>query len=276
MSSPTPVKSCARRVLTSAVLAAAALVFVRPPSAAAQQKIPPIVERASAYVDDFVQRFTNLVAEERYVQEIVSPRKRRELLSDFLLVKPQGLPDWFQFRDVIEVDGKPVPGRDERLTKLFVDAPKNALERARQIATDGQQYSLVQVGSDMPLLAIGFLQHSYVSHFFYTTGPIAKDLGPTVRIVKFDEWERPTILRSTMANNFYVSHGRYFIDEPTGRVVRTEFDLDRRVSPQQIVTTFKFDDDLGVIVPVEMETPLGKATYGRFRRFAVQTEEKIR
>jgi hypothetical protein len=246
-------------------------------STEAQPKIPPIVERASVYVDDFVQRFTNVVAEERYVQQTISPRRQRELLSDFLLVQPQGLTDWYQFRDVIEVDGKPIGGRDQRLTKLFLEAPRNALERAREVSSDAKRYNLAELGGvDMPLLSIGLLQSSYVTHFTYSVGRVDKDSGPTVRIVKFEEWQRPTILRQNQANQDYLSHGWFYIDESNGRVLRTEFDLDRRALPLKIITTFTFDEALQVIVPVKMETPLGVATYGRFRKFNVQTEEKIR
>ncbi|HXD72482.1 MAG TPA: hypothetical protein VN628_02040 [Vicinamibacterales bacterium] len=246
-------------------------------SVASQPKIPPIVERATVFVDDFVRRFSNVVAEERYSQETTYPNRRRELLSDFLLVTPPGLTDWYQFRDVREVDGKPVAGREERLTKMFLESPRNALERASQIVTDAQRYSLADLGSmDNPLLGIGFLQSVYASHFTYTVGSVEKRRGPAVRVVKFDEWQRPTLIRGYQANRDVPQHGRFYIDEPTGRVVRTEVDLDRRALPLQVVTDFVFDESLGTVVPVEMRTPLGVAKYGSFRRFNVQTEEKIR
>src|SRR5437870_55522 len=57
---------------------------------ATERKTPEIVLRASRYVDSFIQNFSNVVAEERYVQESVYPHRRRELLSDFLLVTPPG------------------------------------------------------------------------------------------------------------------------------------------------------------------------------------------
>lgn len=257
-------------------VALAAIVAVWPLSALSQPKIPPIVERASAYVDEFVQHFSNVVSEERYAHETLTPKRRRSLLSDFLLVTPPGSRDWYQFRDVLEVDGKAVREHDDRLTKLFLESPRNALERAREVMDNGRRYHLSDIGGmDMPLLGIGFLQSYYASRFAYTVGAIEKKLGPSVRVVKFDEWQRPTILRFA-ANSDYSSHGLFYIDEPTGRVVRTEVNLERRALPLQVVTDFRFDDTLQVIVPVEMRTPLGTATYGRFRRFGVQTEEKLR
>lgn len=265
-----------RRALSSAAVALTAITAAWPRCAASQPQLPPIVERASAYVDDFVQRFSNVVAEERYVQETLTPKRRRTLLSDFLLVTPPGSRDWYQFRDILEVDGKAVRGHDDRLTKLFLESPRSALERAREIMDSGRRYHLADIGGmDIPLLGIGFLQSYYATRFAYTVGGVDRKLGPSVRVVKFDEWQRPTILRFG-ANSDYSSHGRFYIEEPTGRVVRTEVDLERRTLPLQVVTDFRFDDTLQVTVPVEMRTPLGTATYGRFRRFGVQTEEKIR
>ena len=51
----------------------------------------------------------------------------------------------------------------------------------------------------------------------------------------------------------------------------------------EITTSFVFDADLGTMVPTVMEEAYGsrgalmtaKATYGRFRRFGVSTEEKL-
>jgi len=269
-------RPCAHRVLSIAILVVTAIIVAWPRSVASQPKLPPIVDRASAYVDDFVQHFSNVVAEERYVQETVAPRRRRMLLSDFLLVTPPGSREWYQFRDILEVDGKAVREHDDRLTKLFLESPRNALERARDIMDSGLRYNLADIGGmDIPLLGIGFLQSYYATRFAYTVGATDRKIGPSVRVIKFDEWQHPTILRFG-ANSDYSSHGRFYIDEPTGRVVRTEVDLDRRSMPLQVVTDFRFDDTLQVIVPVEMRTPLGTATYGRFRRFGVQTEEKIR
>jgi hypothetical protein len=63
-------------------------------------------------------------------------------------------------------------------------------------------------------------------------------------------------------------------------VVKTELQLGRSL---RITTLFTFDEALGINVPVVMEDRypdrtgefIGKATYGKFRRFEVKTEETI-
>ena len=266
------------RMCRAAAAAAIALSLMRPAAAAtANRKLPEIVLRASRYVDDFIQRFSNVVAEERYVQERSYPYQRRELRSEFLLVSPPGTIGRYQFRDVLEVDGAVVGDRSDRLKRLFLEAPADALQRAKELARESERYNLAYIGTlDQPLLAIGFLQSRYVGRFRYTVGSVEKSGGADVRYVGFDETARPTIIRSDAVHGDFPAHGFFLIDEASGRVVRSQITLGQGVPPSSIVTSFRFDDDLQLNVPFEMRDPLGVATYGRFRRFSVETEEHVR
>jgi hypothetical protein len=64
---------------------------------------------------------------------------------------------------------------------------------------------------------------------------------------------------------------RFWIEEGSGRVVKSEL----VVPGETVETTFMFDDSLQLDVPVMMHDNLGTATYSRFRRFGVQTDEKV-
>jgi hypothetical protein len=245
-------------------------------SVAADRTAPDLVVRASHYVDEFVERFANVVSEEHYVQQIFNRALRRELVSDFLLVSVPNTGGRYLFRDVIEVDGVPVGDRGDRLAKLFLGAPAEALARAKEITAASERYNLVQMGpTDQPLFTIALLQSLYVPRFQYTPGRVDKQVGAAVRIVRFDERQHPTIVKGPSGGDF-VLHGRFWIDEFTGRVLRTELDMTRAFNPPRVVTTFKFDDALQIMVPSEMRTPSGVATYGSFRRFRVETDEKLR
>jgi hypothetical protein len=265
-------------VPTTFVLAFVLVIAASP--GAAQSGKADLIPRATAYVTGFFERFVNLVADERYVQETTSARRRRELRSDFLLVKPPGSEEWYQLRDVLEVDGKAIGGREERLAKLFLDAPNDALARAEEIMREGSRYNLQDIGTlNKPLIALSFLQHRYVARFRFTVGPLDKEVGPGVRLVQFSEFVRPTIIRKSQANGDLPSRGRIWIEESSGRVVKTQL-IPGSGSFPEIVTSFKFDADLQLDVPVEMRENYGDltgvATYGRFRRFGVSTEEKLR
>jgi hypothetical protein len=257
-------------------------VIVWPRAAVSQPKRPPIVQRASEYVTAFVARFSSMVADEVYVQETIGPTRRRELHSDFMLVKPPGQDDWFEFRDVYEVDRKPVAGREQRMVELFIDPPANLMQRLRAVTEEGTKYNLEDVGTlDRPLIALGFLQSVYVDRFGFTIGRVDKSVGPDVRVVQFRELTRPTLLRGGPGD--LPARGLYWIDERTGRVAKTELDF----RGDFVETTFKYDDELQADVPVRMTQSwrVGRdrntafnatSTYGRFRRFNVQTDEKVR
>src|SRR5256885_45469 len=120
-------------------------VFAAAPSHAqtpADQDLEQLLARATWYSIDFVNKLSQVVAEERYIQDSnvalpaialpglggrgaplnSSPRgssKHRELKADFLIVKSTG-EMWTPFRDVFEVDHIPVRDREERLAKLFL------------------------------------------------------------------------------------------------------------------------------------------------------------
>ena len=245
------------------------------------------LRRATVYMDEFVARFANVVAEEHYVQETSVPRRHREMHSDFLMVKTEGSNDWLQFRDVFEVDGQPVRDRQDRLRELFLNPPSaDAFERAAQVSRESARYNLDDIGTlNRPLTAMSFLQRRYQRRFRFVRGPIDRQVGPEARLFQYEEWARPTILRSGVANGQLPAHGRIWIEESTGRVMQTQLLLDNNGRiPSEIVTSFAFDPGLQVIVPVEMreryERRLGPlttvATYTRFRRYVVQTQEQLR
>ena len=275
------------RSAVAAALAATLLLWTSAAAPHAQNSdLQALLDKATVQVVDFVTRFSNVVTEEIYVQEMNRPRKKRTLRSDLALVLYPGATQWLLFRDVYEVDGKPVRGEaeQERITRLFLEPPANALRRAAEIAQVGARHNLLDVGTiNHPLLALAMLQPEYRTHFRFNLAGLEKDLGPRVRTVRFQEFQRPTILKAN-ANGDLPVQGLMWIDELTGRVVKTELDFGLSRTPPEVVTLFKQDEELGLNVPAEMRDWYpdgagefrGVATYGKFRRFQVRTESQTR
>jgi len=247
-------------------------------------KVDQIVPKATLYAHQFIERFANVVAEEIYEQQITTPKRKRVLLSDFLLVRYPGDALWQAFRDVAEVDGKPVRDREDRMMKLFLQPSSSALRRAAEIAGASSRYNLVDIGTlNNPLLVMAFLQRQYVERFRFNLAGLEKKLGPDVRTVRFVEFRQPTLLKGN-GNADVFSRGLIWIEEETGRVVKTELQVGGRVAPSRITTLYEFDPDLGINVPTQMDDWYpertgefrGKARYGKFRRFEVKTEETLR
>ena len=247
-------------------------------------KTEALLAKSAAYVAQFVDQFSNVVAEETLVQETTIPRRKRTMRSDFLLVRYPGDAQWQSFRDVAEVDGKPVRDKEERLTKLFLEPASNAVRRARELQEAGTRFNLLDIGTlNNPLTAIAFLQDTYRERFRFNLAGLDKKLGPTVRQVQFQEFKLPTLIKGN-GNQDILSRGLAWIEEDTGRIVKTELLIGGRASPISIITEYKFDEELGINVPVAMRDWYpdgtgeirGVATYGRFRRFQVKTEETLK
>jgi len=242
-----------------------------------------------------------VVAEEQYAQEFLmasiegsrgsflgAPRvaERRALKSDLLLVKPAGLDQWFVFRDVFEVDARPVRDREDRLAKLFLESRDTvtAIERAHEVAAASAQFNIRPMGTvDNPMLALGFLQRTYRPRFQFTMRGRDARAESELWMVDYRETQRPTLMRGTGDKDVF-ARGRYWIEPASGRIARTEVVFTSLGTESTVTTSFEMDERLATSVPVEMRFKRGGsrnevrgvATYGRFRRFEVATDEAIR
>lgn len=226
----------------------------------------------AGYVAGVVNGLANVVAQEEF--DLSKPD--RKVTSDLLLVQyPGSRRDLIPYRDVSHMNGKPVPGREQRLLDLFVNTTERLRERARRIMNDGEAH-VPSVFN--PMFVLGFLQSDYQSRFELTVSDAGSDWPREVKLVTFVEMGRPTLLRTGAFGDIDTpTRGRAWIEEGTGRVLQTELEIGRGRGLPTMVTKFKVDDKLQVTVPVEMRTqnPEGVALYSNFRRFAVATESAI-
>jgi hypothetical protein len=269
-------------------LAASVLLITATPASGQTPTVAELTSLAGRYVSSFLDVFSNVVAEETYEQESSWTRggQRRELKSDFLLVLPPDSPLWIPFRDVFEVDGRPVRDRQERLTKLLLQPTKSALDRANQIAQEGARYNIeasMKRTINNPLLALAFIQADNQPRFRFSLDRRDPAEGVNVWIIEFREEARPTAIKGAFDKDMPVK-GRYWIDGGDGSVIRSEVVVEDPSVGARITTDFQWDDRFKIDVPVRMSeiyrlingrVVTGTATYGRFRRFGVSTDEKI-
>ena len=281
-------------------LCAALLVTAQP---TAQKTAPPrldaVLERAAAYVARFARNFSNVVAEERYLQQssgrrtaagsgrgsaiVLGGDERRELVSDFLLVKLAGNDTWVQFRDVFELNGRPVREREERLAKILLQSTAAAMEQAQQILDESTRYNLGDITRtiNMPLIALYFFDARQQPRFRFTLGKEDASIEPGIWVVEYDERVRPTFVHTPDGRELFTS-GRAWVEASSGLIVQTEIVLQVSGLRASVTTSFKPDERFGFDVPAEMNEDYrlnrlritGRATYGRFRRFDVTSEEK--
>jgi hypothetical protein len=144
----------------------------------------------------------------------------------------------------------------------------------------------VQRTINQPLFTMIFLQPSYNAKFVYSVDKIDEQgIGANTWILQFKEIARPTVVRGT-GNKDLPAKGRFWIDAQTGRVARTEIQLEDNLQSAQLTTTFGPDERFPIDVPKEMKEQYsvkgngghvtGVATYGRFRQFEITTTEEAR
>ena len=258
-----------------------------------------LLGRGGWYVLDFLEKFSNVVSEETYIQDSSVPMqsamllgrpgsgaRNRVLKSDFLLVSVSSAQDWVPFRDVFEVDGQSIRDRDSRLAKLFLKPSENSIEQANRIQNESARYNLGNMKRTInnPVLGIVMLQSDFQERFHYSLGKMDPKVGPGVWIIDYKEEARPSFIRGRSDLDLF-AHGRLWIQAETGRLMKTEVLLDQPTLRARITTSFRFDNRFGIAVPYEMQEEYkfdngtrvtAVATYDRFRRFDVSTEDTLK
>jgi hypothetical protein len=208
-----------------------------------------IVERAAAYVAQFAQDLTGVIATEDYQQEVVGvaptptyqpppitvtgnvqvqpatpmttrPSLKQSLRSAFLFVRLSSDEGWVGFRDVLEVNGKRVGDARPR-TPLEV-VGEASLERWRRLSEESARYNIgsIQRTLNVPTFALLVLFPGNVSRFAFTV--VDERTGAAQACaVAFQETSTPTIVRSGVGGDLPAS-GAFLVDAATGRVRRSE------------------------------------------------------
>jgi hypothetical protein len=313
------------RPLWGAAVAGVVLLGGHP--AAQQPSMRTALERAGVYVSGFNRQIGGIVSEEHYLQDVFSsgdftaaitgnipgrdttrganPRTHRELRSDLLLIHPPTSERWVQFRDVFEVDGAVIRGRNDRLSDLFLNPSAKANDQARRISEESARYNIgnLERTINVPLMPLLFLESDMQQRFEFNKvldaaqgasdkPAIPRDVPnvPAFALAS-DAWEiqyrettSPTLIHTT-GDRDMPAHGRFWIDPLTGRVLMTELLLDDPFVHGAIHVSYKMDSGLGFLVPGEMREQYvirgngvhiyGTATYSKFRRFEVNTDEQI-
>ena len=259
----------------------------------AQSEIGTIVDRATAYVEEFQRRFGSMVTEERYEQTVqealaLGARARPQfervvLVSDFLLVQVPG-EGWTPFRDVFERNGQKLRDREDRLARLFLDGgSRSSFDQARQIMLEGARYNIgtIERTINLPTLPLVYLTTGHRERFRFEV--LKRDPEDGV-VVEFHEVKGPTYI-ATRGGKDMPSTGRFWVDETTGAIRRTELDVMDSTVEAHIKVAYRLDDGLALWVPSRMEERYrdrrttsevrGTATYSRFRKFQVSTSEEL-
>lgn len=258
--------------------------------------LDPTLRKAAAYVTRFEETFTGVIWHERYEQEDRLWRRfgasgavtstvaaRRTLESEmFFAWLPQDR-TWISVRDVIKVDGKPVPPGDRRLPALSARATISLLE-LRDLAAENGRYNVGTIVRTFnePTLALLFLDDRHRARASFSRKGGRRVAGRRLATYTFVEAGRPTLIRNLQRD--LAARGTLEIDEATGEVWKTTIEIADPAAglTGTMVVDYRPHVAFDVLVPHEMresysaanrEQVTASAAYSDFRRF--QTSGRI-
>jgi len=211
----------------------------------------------------------------------VVPTARRRWKAEMALVQlPE--PDlpavpWLDIRDVIEVDGKPLPDRKARLERLFQTDPNWKTTKPKEIVEENAKYNIGPARRTTNAPTIPLLVLYPPNQRRFTFEKVGEETVDRVAVWKigFQEHRRPTLIRTIDAGADMPSAGTLWIDPDTGGVVRAEFRCGAS-SEVRLTVTYRPHPGFGLRLPAAMVEKVrgndsqwveGTCSYSRFRRF---------
>jgi hypothetical protein len=286
----------------SAIRRPAAESAMDTPATVPDPELDITLARVDAYLQAYLRSYTNIVAEERYDQRLENtntiemrlgrlPRTYnassvgRVLKSDLLMVSTPSLGRWLPFRDVFEVDGKPVRDREDRLKRLFIEAPANALNDARRITEESARYNLGSIDRtiNVPTLALELLSPANRSRLRLVRRGEEAIEGTRARRIDFEERPGVTLIR-TPDGQSVPTRGSFWVDPLTGTMVKTSLRTASTSVKTELSVTYRHFETVDLWLPGEMDetytqphqTLKGVARYSNVRRFQVTTDQTIK
>ena len=233
------------------------------------------LQRVGSYVATFGQQASLIVGvehyEQRYENSPVGEVSHRKLNAEFALVRTTS--GWAGYRDVSDVDQKPIPDRQNRLRTLLTSSAPDMSE-ARRIADESARFNIgpMKRNFNEPTAALFFMSAASQSRFSFTPKGTANVGGVDVARIDYQEEARPTYIRTSDGKDV-PCRGTLWINPADGAVVRTKLLLTGyggQGSSAEIEVTYAKEQRLDLWLPETMvERYAGKlsriATPGRSR-----------
>src|SRR5262245_20637302 len=209
---------------TLTLLLSATLLATQPSSSAKD-----VMRRVEQYVASYGEKASIVVCTERYEQQASRPADNRydtrTLVSDFAIVKAGAIRGWLGFRDVLQVDGRAVADRQDRLARVLM-ASEGRFDEAQSLSDESARYNIgsIERNFNVPTAALFFSVPDNHDRFKFTRRRIAED---GTWEIGFSERSRPTLIRTPDGLSI-PSSGTLHVQPQSGIVARTVLDVDSK------------------------------------------------
>lgn len=205
--------------------------------------LAPVLAKMGAYVSAYGEKAALIVAVEKYTQTVMfegapAPAQPRRLVAEFAIVKTSDGSGWVGFRDVVEVDGKKLTDRRDRLVSLFTSTANTDASEVTRIANESARFNAGPVSRNfnVPTTAMFFFLPAHLVRFEFTRKGSRKIDGVDTWEIAFKETRTPTFIMTRAGADVPVS-GTLWVKPDDGTVVRTRLRMnnfaDQMTSPVQ-------------------------------------------
>lgn len=191
-------------------------------SPSAEPTLDAVMTRVAAYSASYGEKASLFVAVEKCTQRFGVERPR-QIVAEFAIVKAAG--GWVGYRDVVEVDGRQVADRRDRLLKILMD-PSADSRLIRTLSDESARYNIGPISRNfnVPTTVLLLFQPANVARFTFKHKGTERIDGVETWVIEFTEVSTPT-LTMTRAGRDVPMEGTLWAVPATGAVVRTRMRL---------------------------------------------------
>ena len=277
-------------------------------SAAQEPELETVLARASEYIQHYERTLGMVIAREEYIQRVPAggsmslpaapglagnirtpyraEDQERRLLSDYMMIRLQSDEQWVGFRAILEVDGKPVRDRLERMQEVLTGSVEETIELWKKLSEESARYNIGNVTrtNNVPTLGLLVLRgdHQHRFELEHTGNERIEDLD--VWEISFREHSSPALIQNLQGDDIF-TYGRIWVDPADGRIVRTEVRTGDKNSELQTEITVRYQPHAGldVWVPRDMKERYkvgdsridAEAKYSDYQQFKVSVDTTI-
>lgn len=213
-----------------------------------------LAARAAAYVSDYQQQLTRIVADETYVQDLVAqvpadpamPRTRT-LQSEVFFMFASSRGGWMAIRDVFSMDGRALADRPD-VREALRTLP--AHEVAATLKAHNSRFNIGRTYRNFnePTLSLLVLDDHHRERFSFDRKRVERVGGTVVATLAFRERERPTLIRDLKHGHVF-SRGELTVEAETGRVRKAVLIATLGGVKVELSTTYSPESRLRIWVP---------------------------
>jgi len=280
------------RMTTVALIVAAVSAWQAQPT----PNMDALVSRLGAYLLEYEQQLSTVIAQERYKQSETQFEpgaaadvagntriRTRSLDSEVAFLRLPGNAEWFGVRHVLIVDGRKIEGNTPGLLATVTSGEIEQAARIRAIVLASSRHNLGSARTiNMPTVPLELLHPKHRRRFVFTLGSTTTVARLRVQEIRYRELNEPSIILYPKGRSM-LARGSVWVT-PDGRVLRVTLHLafphqlvvNVRTGDNELRVDFAANDALAMLVPRELREDFelagggrfqGRATYSQFRRF---------